>query len=251
MVGIKPKRSSKRSDTLRVRVKRDRLHVLVPSLQRRRSHGVKDRFCCRTVLGSLGLVQLDSILEAAPDGGLCLVAVQSNGVLPARAPVARTSAASLHLGQPARVAPIIGTPRSAAAYYSGRNRLRQQPSRKPQDGETKYRGLGSIAVDCVEAMTDIGLVHVDTYDRREALRLQAMEESAGTRKRSGTRKGVASRFSALESTSDPFAGPLCRSTPTLAGGAFAFGQPRVSSGPARCGQVWAVANPGIRCYNVV
>jgi hypothetical protein len=46
------------------------------------------------------------------------------------------------------------------------------------DGETKYRDLGSIAVDCVEAMTDIGFVHVDTYDREEALRLQAMEESA-------------------------------------------------------------------------
>jgi hypothetical protein len=45
------------------------------------------------------------------------------------------------------------------------------------DRQKKYDGLGSIAVDCFDVDTDFGLVHVDTYDREEALWLQAMDGS--------------------------------------------------------------------------
>ena len=52
-----------------------------------------------------------------------------------------------------------------------------------ENGEKiKYRGLGSVAVDCIEVMTDIGLVHVDTYDLVEAKRLHALELEEATRK---------------------------------------------------------------------
>jgi hypothetical protein len=43
------------------------------------------------------------------------------------------------------------------------------------EGKKRHDGLGSITVDCFDVKTDIGLVHVDTYDREEALRLQALD----------------------------------------------------------------------------
>jgi hypothetical protein len=46
------------------------------------------------------------------------------------------------------------------------------------EAKKKHDGLGSITVDCFDVNTDMGLVHVDTYDREEALRLQAMDGSA-------------------------------------------------------------------------